>query len=218
MELKALNTRRTSDNEYNIILREYRLNIPLKMEARFARLINLLNEYLLYNSENTLNEIKNSLKVIYQNGYNEMLGDNITFHKDSLNRIDEDNNFYRLLTSFILMRRTVFSKALSLASEIAMGNIPDYKLQEDFNLAKSLIHYDMFANFYVDLTIYRSESALERFNKECTLMEMIIGYFKTGTISEEILKQLNDYSFEHNQAKMLDYFNKRFVPRVLSKE
>ncbi len=199
----------SEDMVYFSFITEYGKYIPNDLDKTFSNLMNNIDEYNKYQG-NYINLIKENLKLI----------DNIDFldtkvtnnYIDFNGRPEENLRLSMLLPKIIKLRQIAYKKAYFLASDLVLGNIPDYELHEDFLLANKVIRELPLENFYADLRIYYTENTIDRFFNECFLIDLVCNALNGKSIALDSVNEL-----EHNLYKIhtniFDYLKRRYVKR-----
>lgn len=209
MEVCFDNNKTCGDATYDMLVRDYRQNIPSIMEARFISLVNNVHDYLLYSDDISLTKITRNIQIILKKAY-----DKEVFKEKSFKEYDEDERFNTLMRVYTNLRQAIFQVAFEIGSKIASKDDIEASLYERFNLANGLLKYGFFENFYVDLTSYRSPSCLERFDREIELMETCI-LILNGAGVIELSESLTNYKFDYRLKKVIEYVNNRFTQKKL---
>lgn len=199
----------SGDETYDMLVRDYRQNIPSVMEARFISLVNNVHDYLLYSDDIYLTKITRNIQIILKKSY-----DKKVFEKVNFNDTYDDERFNTLFRVYTNLRKAIFEIAFEMGSKIVNKEDIEPDLYEKFNLANGLLKYGFFENFYVDLTSYRSPECLERFDREIELMETCI-LILNGAEINELSESLNSYEFDYRQKKVFEYVKARFVKKQL---
>ena len=115
MDANVIRSNATGDSDYDMLIKEYRLNIPSVMESRFISLVNCVHEYLLEEDEKVLERIRRNILIILRKSYDSILDQELSF---SSSLVKFDDRFIKLITSFIRMRKICFRRAYILATKI----------------------------------------------------------------------------------------------------
>ena len=208
MELNQIRRNKSSDLVFNAFTLEYSKYIPEDLDLEFTNLINNLYEYHT-NQTNTIPLIKANLKNINIDRINF----NVKTKLIDFNGNAETN--YRLsilLPKIVKMRLLAYQKAYYISGDIILGDIPDYKLYEDFLLSYKVMETKPLANFYADLRIYLNDNNLNRFYNECELLDLVIKALEGEKISLPEIEQLES-KLSGKDGLILDYLKTRFIPR-----
>ena len=197
-----------ADMVYERFIEEYSKYIPEDIDLLFSNLMNYIKENNLNNGQ-YIDFIKSTLK--------ELLNVNLDFNIEEkyINFNDNTETNYRLsilLPIIVKLRSLTYKKAFTLASEIVEGNIPDYKLYEDLNLAHNVILENPVTNFYADLTTYLSDDTIDRFYNECAMLNIVINALEGKKITLEQIDSI-DKSVYKLHSRTFEYLKRRFVKR-----
>lgn len=199
----------SEDIVYFSFITEYGKYIPNDLDKIFSSLVNNIEEYNRYQG-NYINLIKDNLKSIDSIDFldTKVRNEYIDFNGNP----EENLRLSMLLPKIIKLRQIAYKKAYFLASDLVLGNIPDYKLHEDFLLANKVIRELSLENFYADLRIYYSENTIDRFSYESALIDLVYDALNGKSITLDKLNEL-----EHNLYKIhtniFDYLKRRYVKR-----
>lgn len=208
MELNQIRRNKSSDLVFNAFTLEYSKYIPEDIDLEFTNLINNLYEYHTYQSD-----IIPLIKMNFKNININRINFNVKTKLIDFNGNGETN--YRLsilLPRIVKMRLLAYQKAYYLGTDIVLGNIPDYKLYEDYLLSIKVMENKPLANFYADLRIYINDDNLNRFYNECEFLDLIIKSLEGEKISKEEIEQFES-KLSGKDDLILDYLKNRFIPR-----
>ncbi len=210
MDIDYIRNNPTLDDIYDNLIMKYNEIIPVEVDKDYTLLINLLNDYL--KEQKGLDDIKKVLNKIFVNYMDFSFDLNTPYITNFGANIETNIRLSIMLSNYLNMRKIAYKKAFILASSIIEGEIPDYKLYEDFNLIKTLLHDFTLDNFYADITIYLSNDTLDRFYNECYLISVVNNILDKGTVNEELLYNL-EIELGSSYKKIINYIKKRYLIR-----